>query len=131
MDHHTLPCGTPIPAEGIRCITGETEGMPIISLIVAMSNDKVGISYGGMLHTRLDVYVPVRKDLSPETYHGEPLRSKDYPEDVYLPTSWDSSGVCVFVEGHGIKKTTWANMAEHQERYINGEWQPCYIEEGE
>lgn len=132
-NYHTLPCGTPIPPEGLKGVARNPNCEPQdVVLMAYCPHNNVGGQYittSGDYKKFEVAKEPKRIDLSPDTYHGEPLRparvSEGFPGAFY-PRSWGSVGIT----DHNGTLITWEDLAEDYERYLNGEWQPCSTLEG-
>lgn len=128
-NYHTLPCGTVIPPEGIKCKVWDCPPIKCESVVIAYKYDEriahPVVTTEGSYRGYEIIKEPIRINLSLETYHGEPLRHKGTVHCFY-PYAWSDMGVTL---GQGDVVRDWRYIAKHYERYTNGEWQPCYIEE--
>ena len=127
-DYHTLPCGTKIPPEGIKCRVWDYTKNEAREAFVIAHGSGAAFPFKGASDCWRNYEIikePKQVPLSYETYHGEPLRRIGY-RDAYYPYDWDEVGVRFDKESD---RCYWPELMENCEYFKDGKWQPCSVTE--
>lgn len=131
-DYHTLPCGTKIPPEGIKCRVWDDRKSDRIRRVLAFaSGERLPVICAAAQWRNYEIIKePKQVPLSYETYHGEPLRRYG-GNKALLPNKWDSEGVGIDEQYHRLNSghITWDCLMSLYERFKDGKWQPCSVTE--